>query len=120
MNYEEMSDTEINKAVAEALGYGVVKNTFFSDDREYMLKCWCEDDQHENGGFHYAARLSDYCNDPSDAWPIIVENRISIEYNYSSDATVWHELYTGEFLYGNADSPLRAAMVVFLMMKDAE
>lgn len=63
----------------------------------------------------------DYCNNPADAWPIIVERKINIE---------WHEWKNSRwmpFALNNATAkscydanPLRAAMIVFLMMKEGE
>ncbi|MGP2833579.1 phage protein NinX family protein [Serratia nevei] len=98
-DYSKMSDFEIDKAVAEITGDS--KPT----DEEWGIN----------------RIIPDYCNNPSDAWPIIVENKINIE---------WHEWKGGEFkpyALNNEtmkssydDKPLRAAMIVFLMMKDAE
>lgn len=58
-----------------------------------------------------------YCNNPTDAMPILIENRISLtwvngECRASSVKAGYHE-----FSCGNA---LRAAMIVYLMMKDEE
>ena len=71
--------------------------------------------------------LSDYdpCNNPADAWPIIVANKISIlideTVDYWSSALVHDFCDTDAFSHGTSDNnPLRAAMIVFLMMKDAE
>ena len=84
MNYEEMSDFEINKAVS------ILRGSCF-----------------------------DYCNSPSDAWPIIVENRISIV-DLSTVATGWkaQAMYLDDKPYAVNPNPLRAAMIVFLKMKD--
>ncbi|MBF7978100.1 MULTISPECIES: phage protein NinX family protein [Rahnella] len=77
--------------------------------------------------------LSDYdpCNNPADAWPIIYGNLITIEPDYEfideSEAEffptgLWIAERSGnhEFLQHVNESPLRAAMIVFLQMKDAE
>lgn len=71
--------------------------------------------------------LSDYdpCNNPADAWPIIVANKISIlideTVDYWSSALVHDFCDADAFSHGTSDNnPLRAAMIVFLMMKDAE
>lgn len=73
--------------------------------------------------------LSDYdpCNNPADAWPIIKQVEISILKDnglhlwcaapsaYWADGSEWQ--ISGEVMDAN---PLRAAMIVYLMMKDAE
>ena len=62
--------------------------------------------------------LSDYdpCNNPADAWPIIHDNRIGI----SPSGEIWHAYSSGEDFVCSISKPLRAAMIVYLMMKDAE
>lgn len=60
----------------------------------------------------------DYCNNPSDAWPIIESNRISIRNRYEGDWKAENEW--GESRFHVACNPLRAAMIVFLMMQDAK
>jgi len=58
MNYDEMSDAEINTAIKAELG---LIQPSLSVSPELNIK-W------DN---------LDYCNNPSDAWPIIVENKIA-------------------------------------------
>ena len=108
-SYYEMSDFEINKEVASKL-YG-------------------EDWWHKNGkviinrqgadvfGDKFSGKVEvDYCNNPSDAWPIILDNKISIVNNYGWGA--YHNMSGIESsMHVN---PLVAAMTVYLMMKDAE
>lgn len=66
--------------------------------------------------------IFDPCNNPADAWPIITENSIVImPYMMGEKPALWLC-----FDVNNSDldcqdgNPLRAAMIVFLMMKDAE
>lgn len=91
MNYSEMSDEEIDLAV-----------------------------QHARQGDSLWSPLQQYCNNPSDAWPIILSNKLRIQPageggwfsdNLEDDANYnqsWHA------------NPLRAAMIVYLMMKEGE
>lgn len=99
MNYEKMSDGEITWRVHHAVN---------EIPDGYATIC-----------------TEDYCNNPSDAWPIITENHISIELDEGCLA----EAYILEsYASGNkADriscidqNPLRAACICFLKMKDAE
>lgn len=64
------------------------------------------------------------CNNPADAWPIIVENGITLAFQdgnwwadnlaYWVDGVEWN---IGGIIDKN---PLRAAMIVFLMMKESK
>ena len=72
-----------------------------------------------NGEFVYSSSGSalkkfDPCNNPADAWPIIDENKICL----LSIGNTWraHDLK----LMSQDSNPLRAAMIVFLMMQDAK
>lgn len=109
MDYDKLSDFDINKAVAEEL---------------YPDYTWCAvspelDRGHADsvvaweGGEAY---IYDYCNNPSDAWPIIVENKIGIHWLGGVDGlwsarTVHTSIVKGK-------NPLKCAMIVFLMMQE--
>ncbi|MBH3259960.1 DUF2591 family protein [Serratia marcescens] len=102
MDYSKMSDLDINVLVGEIQGFA---------NKIAAL----------NG-------MRDYCNNPADAWPIIVENGISLYHdNGNWQAEMNYYAPVGAFGTDEACSkfvddkkPLRAAMIVFLMMKDAE
>lgn len=75
-------------------------------------------------------KAKDYCNNPEDAWPIILQNRISVifdssdESDESEESDEWVKACVGgeEYFisYHYCHRALRAAMVAFLMMKDGE
>lgn len=118
-DYATLTDFEINKAVAENLPYthviGDGKYPSISDDAVYVeRKAWKYGNTEECG--------VDYCNNPSDAWPIIVENRIDIALDSDGTTTASHYCYAiGDFLgWYNCENPLKAAMICYLMIKDAE
>ena len=109
MDYEEMSDFEINGYVAMLRhGFSWIE---FMDGYHSSVKCGND----ASPGFAMV-EVSDYCNNPSDAWPIILDSKITVRpWNHDewqsftmdgddSDFVAWHE------------NPLRAAMIVFLMM----
>lgn len=108
-DYASMSDAEINASVAKIMfevNEGIA--TPYSHRPDAYI-------YHLNG-LH---SVKDYCNNPSDAWPIIVENKISNQYDYVTDE--WTASCAGEMYYHHkCDKALRAAMVVFLMMKEGE
>ncbi|WP_145585557.1 phage protein NinX family protein [Yersinia rochesterensis] len=108
-DYSAMSDFEINKAVA---------NIVFSGEIPRM-----QEDSLEFG-------ILNYCKNPEQAWPIIAENKISL--NWSEIEKEWCAHVAGVMTEGcwcwdddpahhhDDSNPLRAAMIVFLMMKDRE
>lgn len=112
-DYSKMSDFEINKAVALSLG------GFEGDDilepPGVIFK--------RHGKFQYS--FFDPCNNPSDAWPIIASSRISIEFDGDGSTepqSVWCNVTNFQRTCGikYQKNPLRAAMIVYLMMKDSE
>ena len=101
MDYSKLSDYEINCEVGRSI--------CFSD---YLL---ARNEQ------------KNYCSNPADAWPIIQENGISVVRDYDE----WVALAGVESRHGEADhfshcyqkapdKPLRAAMIVYLMMQEGE
>lgn len=121
MNYEKMSDFEINSAV-----YNLTKKLGFSLD---FLGCdtikWSKKGEKDitTGKVEYSKNgLIDYCNNPSDAWTIIMENFISIDQHHNGS-------YIRVLGYCDAGlismqclrkDVLRTAMIVFLMMQEAK
>ncbi len=114
--FSELSDFEINVLVAR---WELMKITLFpvadakyAEEKEAMVFLvdgrWSE------------TELLDYCNDPSDAWPIILKNKISINFRGVVDS----DAVAGEFgwteAYAINKNPLRAAMEVFLMINSAD
>ena len=114
MKYEEMNNHQINKLVARKLGVewiAVAQDGLIVDGKSASV---------------------DYCNNPSDAWPIIVENKISLitpdDGSFISEAVVVsrHLGYDDDEIHCEIsfsvqhDNQLRAAMICFLKIKDAE
>ena len=102
--YRDKSDFEINKAVAVNInGTDAVVEKFgriYISDSDAMVSF-------------------DPCNNPADAMPIIIENNISILANWGINGE-WAATYELSRHIKYNKNPLRAAMEVFLMMKDAE
>ena len=66
----------------------------------------------------------DPCNNPSDAWPIIVDKKICLAFDVFAepkDGGSWvaSPAYGWEKERIRHDNPLRAVMIVFLMMQDS-
>ncbi len=102
MNYEEMNKMQINKHVARALNLewnAIASDGLIIDGKSLSV---------------------DYCNNPSDAWPIIVDNEIDIYFNSSSGHGAYKHISNQRGIDVANKNPLRAAMICFLKMKDAE
>jgi hypothetical protein len=101
-----MTDLEINKAVAEINGYT------FTIDGTVVL------------GMLANVPLPEYCNVANDAWPIILGNRISVfdtgenVYGWAASTSVFDFYSHGDQISHFDKNPLRAAMIVFLKMKE--
>ena len=100
-DYSAMSDYDINLLVNRSLGL-----KHYPNEEKKVIEVFGD------------IVIFDPCNNPADAWPIILSERISIEH----DGDCWRsDLFNENGGYeAESDSPLRAAMTVFLMMKDAE
>lgn len=108
MNYEDMSDFEVNGYVSMHMhGFSWLE---FVDGCASHVKCGND----RSPGFAMV-EVPDYCNNPSDAMPILTENKIGFKWvngscTASSVLRGYHE--------SESESPLRAAMIVFLMMEE--
>ena len=99
MNYEDMTGAQINEAVTNAVTQNLINEL----------------------------DSIDYCNDWGYGGLIIQNAKISIEYDQSSDVWIAHQgdylmdKYVSDCKYRHQyenKNPLRAAMIVFLMMQD--
>ncbi|MER5065040.1 DUF2591 family protein [Morganella morganii] len=114
--YRDKSDFEINKAVADF--YLTREYRFNSADKivELMdIDLSCEFGGEINLKDKYVTGTFDPCNNPADAMPIIIENGISII--KSSGGWICCHGAAGVIEHENL---YRAAMICFLMIKDAE
>lgn len=119
--YRDKSDFEINKAVAVLTGavpfpFGATE--FRRSSVSGMESAIIIKSPRKVGAF-------DPCNNPADAMPIIIDNKICMAYDVFAeerDGGNW----VAQPAYGFSDERVRndnyyrAAMEVFLMMKDAE
>lgn len=107
MNYSEMTDFEISKAVGSAIGI----NWENLDSNYHALSIWDDGE----------LCVFDPCNSWADAGPIIQDNAIGIMPFKKGPSEAW-SLAAG--LLSNTtvkdNNPLRAAMIVFLMMQEGK
>ncbi|GHC04095.1 phage protein NinX family protein [Providencia stuartii] len=104
--YTELSDFEINKKVAEKLGLAYEVTRYGVVTRMSNKEQW---------------REFNPCNNPADAMPIIIENKICM--NYVDIDIGWGACHfdgeKGELEVYDKNY-YRVAMICFLLMKDAE
>ncbi|MDH0357136.1 phage protein NinX family protein [Morganella sp. GD04133] len=105
--YRDKSDFEINKAVADVL----LRLRYFYD-------VFCDGETVMAQNNFCAVGEFNPCNNPADAMPIVIENGISLISDWN-EIGVWGATNQPWFTSENKN-PLRAAMEVFLMMKEAE
>ncbi|MFP8442188.1 phage protein NinX family protein [Citrobacter braakii] len=121
MDYSKLSDFEINCEVLSVFSPDI-KHMCLSADNSCFYDCGPAGD-----GWNQID-IPDYCNNPADAWPIISENRITIEYDAEHQCDVPVEWVTAYGIDGlkvhlvahqPCDKALRSAMIVFLMMQES-
>lgn len=114
-DYSKMRDFEITEAVAQHVLWKKKDCEEIHGDEKLGVVSWA-----------YGAnwRVFDPCNNPSDAWPIMKESLIGV--TPDEDGVTMH-FYGGwtarahcKNLQFTDKNPLRAAMIVYLMMKDEE
>ncbi len=123
MDYSEMSDFEINSAVHNALMDEPFKLDFLGNDKIRWVRG--STDVTTDRVDYKKNTLRDYCNNPADAWPIIADRKICLAFDVFAEpqdggAWVASPAYGYEVERVRHDNPLRAAMVVYLMMQEAE
>ena len=117
-DYSKMSDFDVNKAVLASLcayvDVDIVQHPHHADGVSVGLYRACGD--------YY--EWFDYCNNPSDAWPIMKESLIGVTPDEDGVTMHFYGDWTARAHCKNMQftdkNPLRAAMIVYLMMKDEE
>lgn len=103
MDYSKLSDFEINLQVNRALGM-----KHYPNQEKQIVEVFGD------------VVIFDPCNKPADAWPIILENKICLRCKPNREDwdafTLGPEGYTEEITYDK--NPLRAAMIIFLVMQE--
>lgn len=112
MDYSKLSDQQINAAVAKKF-----PERFMFDDEgnPYSLEPDCAATY---TGSDFDEVEFDPCNNPADAWPIILCNRITLM--PASKGDKWMAQAFDHAIADVSTNPLRSAMIVFLMMQESE
>ncbi len=122
MKYEGKSDFEVNQSVALKIRgsdeVSIIQHLG-------LVNIFCGNPKDEDNS---SWRSFDPCNNPSDAWPIIIDNKIDICHAIDGGVScgVFEKTIYGDFQSQHlteCDSEqevLYTAMICFLKMKDAE
>ena len=104
-DWQDKSDFEINKSVT--MIYGGFKESDYSGFSSNFHRGNPSQDNYKVGV------IVDYCNNPSYAWPIILESKIAIE-----PVVCFGDLWQANIKHHKevCGNPLRAAMIVYLEM----
>jgi len=127
MNYAEMSDFEINGMIAES----TQKFGDYTKARGLTFIHEYGEPVGEFGALCLGWKEFDPCNSWADAGPIIIENKISLSnaiIRWDASSLVYDDKFDGGFKIYRSNSgvdsssrgALRAAMSVFLMMREGE
>lgn len=118
MDYSKMSDFEINKAVAEI----AISGDWFLEPTDESPS-WFVNLGVEGKS---TVKLPDYCNNPADAWPIIMKSGINVFTDMiphgllgQARASITRADAVSDCIIISDKNPLRAAMIVFLMMQES-
>lgn len=110
-DYSAMSDYEINLLVNRSLGL-----KHYPNEEKKVIEVFGD------------MVIFDPCNNPADAWPIIIANEIGFEKETRICCDHCNELYTTEMWEASHATechsaehvnPLRACMIVYLMSKES-
>lgn len=121
-DYSKLSDFEIDKAVADKLGFDYEISVMFVNPVDKVNGTHVEQYIRKKitGNEKYWKRFSP-TRIPNDAWSIIVENGISLEcVVVNKHQKTWRALFKPSYVKHkvNDKNPLRAAMIVFLQMQE--
>lgn len=125
MNYEQMSDFDINVAVLK-IKLASQPGTVFHPQSE------CELTETKDDFVRITTQMGreqkiDFCHNPEQAWPIIAENIIAVYPQVTHPGGTGDLEHTGKWIAESLsqitvddNNPLRAAMIVFLKMKEGQ
>lgn len=122
-DYSKMSDYEINGRVAKVTRK--IGDTTQARGKTFIHE---HEDVGEFKNICIGWKEYDPCNNPADAWPIIVKHGISLTHDYGEwESEACLDLPVGAHgtdelcsVGGIDKNPLRAAMIAFLLLKESE
>lgn len=117
MDYSKMSDFEVNRRVAICVRPEIKNWTCYDVSGRACFVVNENTPKRVQLGFSFIS-------DPADAWPIILENNISMILDNPSSAMATNNCvgwYSDEEppVHTSNQNPLRAAMIVFLLMQES-
>jgi hypothetical protein len=124
MNYSEMTDFEINCEVARKLGFIEITGYQYGSRKKV---CFADGDEPKDVSEGFSSQPCDFnpCNSWADAGPIIEKHLICLAadvFAEPQDGGKWvaQPAYGWDSERVRSDNPLRAAMITYLMMSEAD
>jgi hypothetical protein len=113
---EKLSDFEVNKLVAKSLG---IEWHCRPGSKQNSTGGWLFSDNCKGG----CDSLADYCNSPSDMWPLIYESLIETAPLANSDkwkaaGATYSKRGERSVFTVHHENPLRAAAIVYLLVQE--
>lgn len=100
--YTELSDFEINKKVAVT----------FHGNSDFI-------EQYDNKTIYVDGNVFDPCNNPTDAWQLILGAKLSIHPDFNNDCNSWI-IRNVHIPMVNETNLARGISIAYLLMKDVE
>ena len=85
INGKEYSEFDINKRCAELMGFKVKQRSMVDEGNVFVI------DMSDHLGEMYR-RIPQYCNNPSDAWPIIEKCWFALFYPHKPELSLWQHI----------------------------
>lgn len=115
MDYSKMTDQEIAANVLIAQGYKMIVDG-------YGYSIYISDSGRKDTDLNASKQfIFDPCNNAADAWPIIESRFISLQFlqgNWMASVNPSQETGFRAACFIERGNPLRAAMIVYLMMRE--
>jgi hypothetical protein len=106
---EDMSDFEVNKALAEKLGFTVETRSVFKINVPCVVT--------ESGDIH---KLSDYCSNWSDIMPLAVEHKISVDWYTDGRCMAFQDVGGVDYDYTSVQPQRARACCLILVLQEQE
>ncbi|RKS87286.1 uncharacterized protein DUF2591 [Orbus hercynius] len=111
--YSGLSDFEVNKLVAEKLGY-----KYSCDDTQGAVLV--ESISSGYGGFKTIILSKNYCFDYSEVFKLMIDNKLDLDFNPLTNSWSCRKRTNKKYISSLNENPCRAIAECFLLIKDEE
>lgn len=111
--YSEMSDFEVNKKIANLLGFKNITKGIKQEVLVESVSCGY-------GGFKTVIIEKNYCSYYPDAFQLMIDNKLDLDFNPLTNSWSCRKLTHKGYFSSLNENPCRAIAECFLLIKDAE